>query len=84
MNLDLPFAIDKANQDKPSVTLLFAYVSFTLSVGVDIALCFKDLTTGLLGAIVLFLISLVMYRMRQLDRFKLSKDSIEIDDDSSR
>jgi len=79
LNLDLPFAIDKANKDRPSVTLLFAYIAFLLCLGVDIALCFKDLTAALLGAMVLFLICVTLYRIRHLDKLRLSKDSVELD-----
>ena len=81
MNLNLPFVLDQANDNKPSVTLLFAYCAFLLAVGVDIALCFKDLVAALLGAIVLFLICVVMYRMRQIDKLKITKDSVEVDAD---
>ena len=84
MNFDLPFALDKANDSKPSVTLLFAYCAFLLAVGVDVALCFKDLVAALLGAIVLFLICIVLYRMRQIDKLKISRDSIEIEDEEKK
>lgn len=75
-DFNFPFATDKAN-NKPSVTLLFAYVSFILAVSIIIYLTVKDVIAGSAGALMLFFGCLLMYRLRRLDSF-----SVDIDDKS--
>lgn len=84
MNLDLPFAKDKANNDKPSVTLLFAYVSFLLTLGLNIFEAFRDPIASLFGSTILFTICIVLYRMRRVDSLRISRDSVEVDSSDSR
>lgn len=80
-DFEFPFAIDKVSK-KPSVTLFFAYVSFLIALGVTIYLTVKDVIAGSVAALMLFFGCLLIYRMRQIDRFKfdLQNKSIEIED----
>lgn len=82
MNFNLPFAIDHANKDKPSVTLLFAYASFVLAVASIIALHFCNCPSATFSAISLHVISLTIYRMRKIDKLKVGKEGIELEGDS--
>ncbi len=76
-----PFVIDKVT-GKPSVTLLFAYISFlvaVIAVGIMIS---KDTEIGTGAALMLFFGSIIMYRFRNLDKikFSLKNQEIEIED----
>jgi len=81
-DFEFPFAIDKVSK-KPSVTLFFAYVSFLIALGVTIYLTVKDVIAGSVAALMLFFGCLLMYRMRSIDKFKISiKDqSFEVEDE---
>jgi hypothetical protein len=76
-DFNFPFATDKVT-NKPSVTLLFAYVSFLLSLGVIIYLTVKDVLAGSVGALMLFFGCLLMYRLRKLDSFSIDMDDRSI------
>ena len=75
-----PFALDKA-ENKSSVTLFFAYISFLLTAILIIVMsCQLSLNTGLIASFVLFLISIFFYRARKIDTLKISKSGFEIGD----
>mgnify|MGYP003480358119 FL=1 len=80
--LPLPMAKDSVT-NLPSVTLLAFYLGLCLSVGSLIAYHFEDSLLGATGMTLLFFVmTYVMYKLRQLDKFKLDikNQSIEIED----
>lgn len=83
--LRLPFARDAAN-GKPSVTLLFAYISFVLAICANIYFILKDPQMGTILSITTWAIALVFYRLRSLDhvKFDLDDKSIELDGDEEK
>lgn len=78
----LPMAYDGTTK-QPSVTLLFVYTAFMLCFGVVIYLAVKDAVAGTTAALMLFFGSLVIYRLRKLDKVKFSLTDKEITLDSS-
>ena len=80
-DFEFPFAKDKTS-GKSSVTLFFAYVSFLLATIVTGYLVYKDAIAGTVSALMLFFGCLLMYRLRQVDKFKisLSEQSLEVED----
>lgn len=80
-DIKLPFLID-GDSGKPSVTLMFAYISFVIACVVVAYLTYKDATAGSVGALTLFFGSLVIYRLRAIDKlkFSLKEQSFEIED----
>lgn len=80
--IKFPFAYDAISK-KPSVTLFFAYITFILMV---VSLVLLHLTKVLLQAtatsILVWVIAVVFYRLRELDKFKINlKDqSIDLED----
>jgi hypothetical protein len=84
----LPMAYDPVNQ-KPSVTLLFPYVTFTLAVASVIALHFNEkLMNASIVSIVFWTVSTIFYLFRTLTKAKIDLDdkSIELegDDDNDK
>ncbi len=77
--LNLPHALDTTT-GKPSATLFFAYGSFFTAIGSVIYLLTKDPTEGAMAAIATAVVYSILYKLRQIDKLKLSKDSIEIED----
>ena len=75
------FAPHVADMDsnKPSATLFFAYTSFFVAIGSVIYLCYKDPTEGALAAIAMSTVYIILYRLRKIDKFKFSKEGVEID-----
>jgi len=72
-----PFAFDPRTQ-KPSITLLFPYITFVLSVISVIALHFKPtLIIATTTTLVFWAVSVVFYMLR-----KLSKAKFDLDDKS--
>lgn len=67
------------DSNKPSATLFFAYASFFLAVGCVVYLATKDATEGAMAAIGMAIAYIVIYRLRKLDKFKFSKEGVEID-----
>lgn len=77
--LYFPFAHDPVTKQS-SVTLLFTYVSFILSLASVIALqFFPQVQTGSLFSIGLFIVCLVFYRLRRLDDVSVNLKSGQID-----
>lgn len=84
--MKVPFVYDGDSQ-KPSVTLLFAYVTFILAVISVICLHFwKELITASATSIIFWIVSVVFYRLRRLDKAKINiKDqSIELDGEDNK
>lgn len=81
--LKFPYAYDKISNG-PSVTLFFCYISFILTLISIIFLFFKpDVLSPTLCSMMLFVICLVIYRMRHLDKFKLDLDDRSLELKSS-
>ena len=80
-DIKFPFAIDKAT-GKPSVTLFFAYVAFIIASCATGYLIYRDAVVGTTSALMLFFGCLLIYRLRQIDKFKvnLSERSLEVED----
>jgi amino acid permease len=80
----LPYALDH-DRKGPSLTLLIYYVSSILVLGSLVAYHINP-SVGLLGAnfnaIIIWVISYVMYRMRRIDKFKFDLDDKEFELDS--
>jgi hypothetical protein len=67
---------------KPSITLLFPYVTFVMAVLSLIAMHFKDsLFSATATAITFWVISVIFYRLGKLDKVKFDVDdrSIELE-----
>lgn len=70
----------------PSITLLFAYVTFILAVCSTIALHFKtDLVVATSTSIVFWLLAFIFYRLRKLDKvkFNFAEKSFELDSEET-
>lgn len=76
-----PFIHD-ARTGKPSITLLFAYITFALAVLSTIALHFNIQLVVATGTSIMFwVVAVIFYRLRNLDKAKIDLDdkSIELD-----
>ncbi len=67
-DFNFPFMIDKLN-NKPSVTLLFAYFAFILATISCGYLLYRDAIAGTVSSLMLFFGTLLFYRMRMVDKF---------------
>lgn len=79
--LYLPFAFNAVN-GQPSVTLLFAHITFILAAISTIVLHFKtDLIIATTTSIIFWVLAVIFYRLGKLDSAKidLSKKSIELE-----
>lgn len=77
--LRLPFAYDPVF-NKPSITLLFAYIAFLISAISLIALHFKDtLLTATAMTFVFTGMMIVFYLIRSINKAKIDLDDKEID-----
>ena len=77
----MPFIHD-ARTGKASITLLFAYLTFALAFISTIALHFSiGLTVATFTSILFWVISVIFYRLRNLDKAKIDLDdrSIELE-----
>lgn len=77
-----PFAYD-AISGKPSVTLLFAYITFVVMMFSLIGLhIYKQILQATLVSILVWVLAVVFYRLRELDKVKINlKDqSIDLED----
>ena len=75
--LCLPMARD-AVPGKPSVSLLFAYVSFCGAFMANSILTYKDPSLGSVGFIVFFTLCMVFYLIRRLKKFSADLDDKSI------
>lgn len=81
--LKLPFGHDAVSK-KPSVTLLFSYITFVLAVIANLVLVYKDVFIGTITFIVFWVLATVFYLIRRLKTFKADLDdrSIELEGDN--
>lgn len=82
----LPMAYDGAT-GKPSVTLFFSYVSFLINIVAIVYLfCKPDNVSPAIASLMLFVICVVLYRIRNLDKvkFDLQNKSIELDGEDEK
>lgn len=78
----LPYAHDPVT-GKPSVTLLFLYITFVMASGSLLALHFKpSVLPATITSIIFWAMSMVFYRLRKLDKasFDLKNGKIEVED----
>lgn len=70
---------------KPSVTLLFPYISFFIAMTAIILLMRENTLYGAIAAIGSWIIALVLYLMRKLTKAKIDIDdkSIELENEES-
>lgn len=83
--VNLPYAHDPVT-GKPSITLLFPYITFVLAVGSVIALHFKvGMLIATVVAIMFWALSVVFYMIRKLNKAKLDLNdgTIELDNGES-
>lgn len=82
--IKFPMAYD-GTTGKPSVTLLFAYISYIIAASIVIYLTVKDQIAGSAAALMFFFGCLIMYRVRHLDKLRVDFDdkSIDIEDNTS-
>lgn len=78
--LKLPFAKDGVT-GQPSVSLLFAYVTFMTTLVVGLFLSYKDILSGSIFMLTFWTLSTVFYLIRKITKFKADLDdkSIELD-----
>lgn len=79
--LYLPGAYD-AISDKPSVSLWFAHISFSITMILIMLLAYKDINAGVIAATIQSTLMLVFYLIRKLSKFKVDLDDREIELDS--
>ena len=80
----LPYAHDTTT-GKPSITLLFAYTTFILTLVSAISLHKNtEHLEASIFSLVFWAISFVMYRMRRLDKFKIDIDDRSIELESEK
>jgi uncharacterized membrane protein YccF (DUF307 family) len=79
--IKIPFGIDSSNGDKPSITLLFAVIAFVIAGLSVIVNHFLKCGTATFYSILFWTIATAFYKMKDIDKLKISKDSVEIDDD---
>lgn len=84
--IHLPYAYDPET-DKPSITLMFFWITSFVAIISLIALHFKkDLLTGTLTSGLFVLLGFIMYRLRKLDKVKIDVDdqSIELESENKQ
>jgi len=77
----LPFIHDPSTKS-PSITLMFPYVTFTLSIISIIALHFKlELFVATTTTLMFWLVSTILYMIRRITKAKIDLDdkSVELD-----
>lgn len=78
--IGFPFIRD-AHTKEPSMTMTFALLSFMVAITGIIFLTLKSVAEGSIAAILFWVICMVFYRIRKLDKFKIDLDdkSIELE-----
>lgn len=78
VGIKLPFAHDPV-QNKPSVTLMFVYLTFLMASVSTIALNFTESTlTAALVGICFWALAFIFYRLRRLDKVNIDLDNRSI------
>ncbi len=72
-------AIYDADKKGPSVSLLFAYIAYLLTIIGISTLMYKNLETGVLAGIIYSVLMIVFYLMRRLTKAKFDLDDKSID-----
>lgn len=72
-----PLARDSVTK-KPSSTLYFTYMTFTLAFIANICLIIRDVFIGTYVAIGFWALALVFYLMRRIDTFRVDIDDGEV------
>jgi len=82
MNLPMGSERLKDGTTQPSATLWFVYVSHTMATISTINLMTKDALEGAIQASILWALTMIFYRMKQIDKFKLNlkEKSFEMED----
>lgn len=81
----LPFLLDPTT-NKPSITLMFAYMTFTLAICSTIGLHWNvNFLTASITSILFWMVATIFYMIRKLNKAKLDLDdkSIELENDST-
>lgn len=76
--VDLPTAYDH-DKKGPSVSLLFANISFYVAIGAIIYLIHKDVTSGTIAATLFAGLYFIFYMLRKLTKARIDFDNKEID-----
>lgn len=72
--IKFPYAYD-GSTGQPSITLLFAYLTFVVALVGNISVYFNpNLLTASINSSVLWVVAFVLYRMRKLDNVKFDLD----------
>lgn len=83
VGLKVPHAFDAAN-NKPSVRLLFAYLSFCVALGSVVALhLWSGLTMATWTAIGFYVVCTVLYMLKDVVKAKVDLDDREVSFESS-
>lgn len=80
--IKFPFAYDPTTKS-PSVTLLFAYITFVFMMLSLIGLhIYKEILQATIVSIIVWVLSVVFYRLRELDKVKIDikNQSIDLED----
>lgn len=84
--IPFPYALDGVTK-KPSITLLFAYCTFVITLIGNILVYFKpELLTASINSTIIWIVAFIFYRLRTLDKVKinLSEKSIELDGEDEK
>lgn len=84
--MHMPFVHD-ARTGKPSITLLFAYMTFILAFVSSVMLHFNsDIMMATFTSILFWVVSVVFYRLRNIDKAKIDFDdkSLELSGNSNK
>lgn len=76
--LYLPAAFN-AETGKPSVTLLFTHIANTVAIIAIGILTYKDINLGTIAAICYSIVTMLLYLMRRVTKFKFDADDREIE-----
>jgi hypothetical protein len=73
-----PYAYS-GDEKKPSVTLLFVWLTGMLALGSTLALNFVDTLQAALTSIIFWVLSMVFYRLRRIDKLKIDLDDRQLE-----
>jgi len=73
----LPFVHDPVTE-KPSITLMFVYISFMMTAITIGTLAFKDLYTASIMGMIFWVLAFVFYSIRRIKTFKADLDDKSI------
>lgn len=73
-----PYAYS-GDEKKPSVTLLFVWLTGMLAIGSTLALNFANTLQASIISIIFWALAMVFYRIRRIDKFKFDLDDKQIE-----